>query len=122
MDKIKECQKDDPKLVKFSKKVEEGKGKDFSLRNGVLWLQDRLCVPNIPELKKELPKEAYDLTLITHPRSTKMYQALKRHYWWIGMKRHIVDYVTRCLTCQGVKTEHQKPRGLLQPLPIPVWK
>jgi len=34
----------------------------------------------------------------------------------------IVDYVARCLTCQKVKTEHQKPGGLLQPLPILVWK
>jgi len=38
------------------------------------------------------------------------------------MKRDIAEYVTRCLTCQRVKTEHQKPGGLVQPLPIPVWK
>jgi len=38
------------------------------------------------------------------------------------MKRDIAEYVTRCLTCQQVKAEHQRPGGLLQPLPIPVWK
>jgi len=38
------------------------------------------------------------------------------------MKRDITDYVARCLTCQRVETEHQKPGGLLQPLPTPVWK
>ena len=38
------------------------------------------------------------------------------------MKRDIADFVAQCLTCQRVKTEHQKPGGLLQPLPIPVWK
>jgi len=38
------------------------------------------------------------------------------------MKRDIADYVARCLTCQRVRTEHQKLGGLLQPLPIPVWK
>jgi len=51
-----------------------------------------------------------------------MYRDLKTHYWWPGMKRDITEYVTRCLTCQRVKVEHQKPGGLLQPLPIPVWK
>jgi len=85
--------------MKFSKKVEEGKGKAFSLKNEVLWFRDRLCVPNIPELKKELLKEANDSTLVTHPESTKIYQDLKRYYWWIGMKRDVAKYITRCLTC-----------------------
>jgi len=51
-----------------------------------------------------------------------MYHDLKTNYWWNGIKRDIADLVARCLTSQMVKTEHQKPGGLLQPLPIPVWK
>jgi len=51
-----------------------------------------------------------------------MYQDLKFHYWWSRRKKDIADYVARCLTCQQVKIEHQKPGGLLQPLPIPIWK
>jgi len=93
VDRFNERQKEDPKLMKLSKKVEEGKGQDVSLTKGVLWFQDLLCVPNIPKLKKELLKEAHDSTLVTHPRSTKMYQDLKHHYWWIGMKRDIANYV-----------------------------
>ena len=38
------------------------------------------------------------------------------------MKRDVVEYVARCLTCQQVKAEHQRPSGLLQPLWIPEWK
>ena len=38
------------------------------------------------------------------------------------MKKEIARYVSKCLTCQQVKIEHQKPGGLLQPLPIPEWK
>ena len=38
------------------------------------------------------------------------------------MKREIAEYVSRCLTCQQVKVEHQRPAGLLQPLQIPEWK
>lgn len=38
------------------------------------------------------------------------------------MKKEIARYVSKCLTCQQVKIEHQRPGGLLQPLPIPEWK
>ena len=34
----------------------------------------------------------------------------------------MVEYLARCLECQQFKAEHQHPRGLLQPLPIPEWK
>ena len=38
------------------------------------------------------------------------------------MKREIAEFITRCAVCQQIKAEHQKPGGLLQPLPIPQWK
>ena len=51
-----------------------------------------------------------------------MYRDLKERYWWVGMKREIAEYVAQCDVCQRVKAEHQRPAGLLQPLPIPEWK
>ena len=38
------------------------------------------------------------------------------------MKKDIAEYVAVCDVCQRVKAEHQKPAGLLQPLPMPEWK
>ena len=38
------------------------------------------------------------------------------------MKTKLAEYIARCFECQQVKTEHQHPAGLLQPLPIPSWK
>ncbi|KAL0411152.1 UNVERIFIED_CONTAM: Transposon Ty3-I Gag-Pol polyprotein [Sesamum latifolium] len=51
-----------------------------------------------------------------------MYRDLKRNFWWSGMKRDVEDFVARCLNCQKVKAEHQRPSGWLQPLDIPEWK
>ncbi|GJR33955.1 putative reverse transcriptase domain-containing protein [Tanacetum coccineum] len=45
--------------------------------------------------------------------SDKMYQDLKKLYWWPNMKAIIVEYVGKCLTCSRVKAECQKPSGLL---------
>ncbi|GJU55176.1 putative reverse transcriptase domain-containing protein [Tanacetum coccineum] len=40
-------------------------------------------------------------------------------YWLLGMKKDIVEYVSKCLTCLKVKAEHQRPSGLLQQPEIP---
>ena len=51
-----------------------------------------------------------------------MYWDLRGNFWWSGLKKDIVEFVSHCLTCQQIKAERQLPRGLLQPLPIPEWK
>ena len=63
VEQIKQCQKDDPELKKIIKGVKEGKNKEFSIQNEVLWYGNRLCVPNITAFKKELLKEAHNSTL-----------------------------------------------------------
>ncbi|XP_015944890.2 uncharacterized protein LOC107470017 [Arachis duranensis] len=41
---------------------------------------------------------------------------------WPSMKNDVAEYVSKCLTCQKVKIEHQRPSGTLQPLEVPQWK
>nr|GFB74643.1 putative reverse transcriptase domain-containing protein [Tanacetum cinerariifolium] len=57
-----------------------------------------------------------------HPGSNKMYQDMKKLYWWPNMKADIATYVSKCLTCAKVKAEHQRPSGLLVQPKIPEWK
>nr|GEW81657.1 hypothetical protein [Tanacetum cinerariifolium] len=52
----------------------------------------------------------------------KMYQDLKKLYWWPNMKAEIATYVSKCLACVKLKVECQKPSGLLQQPEILVWK
>lgn len=93
---------------------------DFTIKgDGSLWYGKRLCVPNDPELKREIMEEAHETSYSVHPGSTKMYKDLKEYYWWNNMKREIANFVSKCLNCQLVKTEHQMPAELLQPLEIP---
>ncbi|XP_070020414.1 uncharacterized protein [Nicotiana sylvestris] len=51
-----------------------------------------------------------------------MYQDMRQHYWWRRVKKDIIAYVARCLNCQQVKYEHQKPGDLFQKIEIPEWK
>src|SRR5262249_52174447 len=89
---------------------------------GIVRMKGRLCVPEDTDLQKEIMCEAHYSGYTVHPGGTKMYQDLKCHYWWNGMKREIADFVAKCEVCQQVKAEHQRPGGLLKPLPIPKWK
>ena len=82
----------------------------------------RICVSNDEKIKKLILYEAHNTLYAKHPGTTKMYRDLKKHFSWPGMKKNMVDYVVRCLTCQQVKAEHQRPSGMLQPLDIPEWK
>ena len=38
------------------------------------------------------------------------------------MKKEETEYIAKCFIGQQVKTIHQHPTGLLQPIPIPEWK
>ncbi|GJW29461.1 putative reverse transcriptase domain-containing protein [Tanacetum coccineum] len=46
-----------------------------------------------------------ELVYSIHPGSAKMYQDLKKLYWWPNMKAIIAEYVGKCLTCSRVKAE-----------------
>ena len=87
--------------------------------DGALYHGKRICVPNVEEMKKEIMHEAHFAPYVMHPGSTKMYKDLKSHYWWPRMKKDIVEFIARCLTCQQIKAEHQAPSSKLQSLSIP---
>jgi hypothetical protein len=57
-----------------------------------------------------------------HLGTNKMYQDLKKNFWWTRMKREIAKYVSECNTCQRIKVDHLRPAKNLQPLSIPEWK
>jgi hypothetical protein len=68
----------------------EGKGKDFREdAKGVIWFKDRLCVPDIKSIWELILKEAHETTYSIHPEREKMYQDLKRRFWWYNMKMKI---------------------------------
>lgn len=51
--------------------------------------KDRICVPQKAELKTLILDEGHKCKLSLHPGMTKMYQDLKKMFWWLGMKRNM---------------------------------
>ncbi|GJU80405.1 putative reverse transcriptase domain-containing protein [Tanacetum coccineum] len=79
--------------------------------------EEKLKAENLRGMDK-----AFEIRLDGTRCSDKMYQDLKKLYWWPNMKAIIAEYVGKCLTCSRVKAECQKPSGLLVQPEIPMWK
>jgi hypothetical protein len=90
--------------------------------DGVLWFKDRLVVPMDFELHRKIMDEAHCSRYSIHPGTNKMYQDLRKNFWWTRMKREIAKYVLECDTCRRIKEDHLRPARNLQPLSIPEWK
>ncbi|GKA79598.1 putative reverse transcriptase domain-containing protein, partial [Tanacetum coccineum] len=90
--------------------------------DGALYYLDRIWVHLKGDVRTLIIDEAYKSKYSVHLGVDRIYYDLGDRYWWSGMKKDIVVYVSRYLTCLKVKAEHQRPSGLLQQPEIPEWK
>nr|GEX46103.1 putative reverse transcriptase domain-containing protein [Tanacetum cinerariifolium] len=90
--------------------------------DGTLCLNGRSWLPCYGDLRSVIMHESHKSKYSIYPGSDKMYQDIKKLYWWPNMKANIATYVSKCLTCARFKAEHQRPSGLLVQSAIPEWK
>jgi hypothetical protein len=64
----------------------------------------------------------HNVMYVIHPSYQKRIVAVRCQFFWQGMEKDVVDYISRCMECQGVKAEHMHLATLLQPLAIPEKK
>ena len=79
-------------------------------------------MPNRTTLKELILNEFHCNNYAGHLGYQKILTAIKKVYYWSGMRKNIVEYLSKCLECQQVKVEHQHPTRILQTIPIPEWK
>ncbi|GJR19183.1 putative reverse transcriptase domain-containing protein [Tanacetum coccineum] len=121
--KILEAQGEASKDLKAPAEWLRGLETHFERRDdGGIYFFDCIWIPSVGGVRKLIMDEAYTSRYSIHSGADKMYYDLRDLYWWPGMKRDVVEYVSRCLTCSKIKAEHQKPSGLLQQPGILEWK
>ncbi|GJW82976.1 putative reverse transcriptase domain-containing protein [Tanacetum coccineum] len=81
--------------------------------DGTLCLNGRSWLPCYGVLRTVIMHASHKSKYSIHPSSDKMYQGMKKIYWWPNMKAGIATDVRKCLTCAKVKAEHQRPSELL---------
>nr|GEX77947.1 putative reverse transcriptase domain-containing protein [Tanacetum cinerariifolium] len=90
--------------------------------DGTLCLNGRSWLPCYGDLRSVIMHESHKSKYSVHLGSNKMYQDMKKLYWWPNIKANIATYVSKCLTCAKVKAEHQRPSRLLVQPEIPECK
>jgi hypothetical protein len=97
-----EAQHQDRLLLDVRKRIHEWKVGDFTLdASGTIRFRGRLCVPQRSQAKEDILKEAHRTRYTVHPGENKMYQDLRKTYWWKRMKIDVAKYVASCDICQG---------------------
>lgn len=91
------------------KRLISGRGPIFEFPTTTIRFQRRSCVPRNDDLQNENPTAAHPSSYGICPRSIKMYQNLRQHYWRNGKENDIARL-------------RQKPGGTLDPLEVPKWK
>jgi hypothetical protein len=65
--------------------------------DGILLYKNKICVPNVQCLKQMILQEMHNVPYAGHPGYQKKVAAVKSHYFWLGMKREIIEYTARCM-------------------------
>ncbi|GJU11259.1 putative reverse transcriptase domain-containing protein [Tanacetum coccineum] len=100
-------------LVENSKDPEKLRTKKLEPRaDRTLCFNGRSWLPCYSDLRTVIMHKSHKSKYSIHPGSDKMYQNMKKLYWWPNMKSNIATYVSKCLTYAKVKAEHQRPSGL----------
>jgi hypothetical protein len=55
----------------------------------------------------------HNVPYVEHPGYQKIIAVVRIQFFCPGMKKDVVDFIARCMECQGVKVEHRHPSCLL---------
>ena len=93
----------DPQLEQIREEILVGKAPGFVIHDdGTIRFHNRVCVSIVDALKKKILDKRHYTPHSVHPGVNKLYKNLKQTFWWSNMKKEVVDYVAKCLTCQRV--------------------
>ncbi|GKB43223.1 putative reverse transcriptase domain-containing protein [Tanacetum coccineum] len=99
-------------LVENSKDPEKFRmGKLEPRADGTLCFNGRSWLPCYGDLRTVIMHESHKSKYSIHLGSDKMYQYMKKLYWWPNMKENIATYVSRCTSLDMSTAYHPQTDG-----------
>ncbi|XP_073038061.1 uncharacterized protein [Primulina eburnea] len=93
-DGIRAGQTSDEQLQKWRQRDEAKGQRLYTVVDDIVRYRDRLCVPDSDSLRGDILSNVHRTPYSIHPGTTKMYKDLQTLYWWPGMKRDILRFVS----------------------------
>eukprot|EP00253_Pinus_taeda_P003651 PITA_03651 len=101
---IKGKEKKDEKYQQLRHRLQQGKGDqnvDYRLTaDGLVQFRDMIYVSDDSELKKLILREFHAKPYSGHLGYQKTLTTMKKLYYWLSLKKEVVEFVARCLDCQ----------------------
>ncbi|XP_073121877.1 uncharacterized protein [Henckelia pumila] len=105
--RIKEAKKFDQNIQKSVEMLRSENQSEYQISaDNVLFMNNRIVVLDVSDLKHNILKVAHSSKLSIHPGGKKMYNDLKMQYLWKQMKADVTEFVYRCLNFQQPDASH----------------
>lgn len=96
----------------------------YRVDSNMIFYNNCIWLPDDCSFKHLLLSEFHATPLGGHMGVKKTLARLQENFYWTTMLTDVTDFIKQCLICQQVKYVTKKPRGLLQPIPLPhrIWE
>ena len=96
---------------------------DYSLKNGRLYFNNKLFLPNQEPLYYWILQKSHDQPMTRHPGVGKTYKILQWQYYWPKMIDSVCQYIRNYHVCSRAKPAKDRQGKLLSlPVPYQPWK
>ena len=94
----------------------------LSYCDGFIYFKRRIYVDPHSPSRATLLFEHHTTSAAGHPVVDRTFRRLASGFYWPNMRKEVQQFVASCVYCQTTKYSTQKPAGLLQPLPVPLYR
>ena len=68
--------------------------------DGILTYKGRIYILNVADLRRVVMDGIHQALHSGHPGYQKTIATARKQYFWPGMKKDMVEYISRCMKCQ----------------------
>ena len=117
------AEKDQPVQDSLASEVKELQRDDVACKAMLAYLEDgvlpgKWCLVVPGKMSQRLLHKAHGGRFAGHFGEKRVYDLLRRHYWWPGMRADVRRHCRACLVCASRKGTGCASRPPLQPIPV----